>query len=132
MTLLKLFATSMSLAIAGLGILGIAAPGVLLDFGRSLMATPALYGVAAVRIGFGALLMLVAAQSRFPRVLRMVGLLIVVAGFLTLWFGAERFHGAFGWFADLPTALVRAIAILPLLAGVFFVYAINSQRHGVD
>jgi uncharacterized membrane protein len=125
---LKVLATVMSLGIAGLGVLGVAAPAVLLQFGGSLLAAPALYLVAAVRVVFGALLILVSAESRMPRALRVVGVLIVVAGLLTPLFGAERFREAFTWFSGQEPWLLRAVAVLPLIIGVFFVYAINSHR----
>lgn len=128
MKFLKLVATVMSLAIAGLGVLGVAAPAVLLEFGGSLLAAPALYWVAAVRVVFGALLILVAAESRMPRTLRVIGILVVVAGLLTPLLGTERFREAFTWFSGQGPLLVRATAVLPLIVGLFFVYAINSHR----
>ena len=69
MRFLQLVVTLMSLAIGGLGVLGISAPAVLLDLGRTLLAPPALYGVAAVRVVFGALLISVATASRQPVIL---------------------------------------------------------------
>jgi hypothetical protein len=125
---LKLVATVISLAIAGLGVLGVAAPAVLLAFGGTLLEAPALYWVAAVRVIFGALLVVVAAESRMPGALRVVGVLIVVAGLLTPFFGTERLREAFDWFSGQGPLLVRIVALLPLLIGLFFVYAINAHR----
>ncbi|MEO8653833.1 MAG: hypothetical protein ABI409_06895 [Ramlibacter sp.] len=118
----------MSLAIAGLGLLGVAAPVVLLEFGRALLAPPALYGVAAVRVVFGLLVLLVAADSRMPGILRVIGLIIVVAGLLTPLFGTERSLEAFTWFSEQGPLFVRIVAVLPVIAGLFLVYAINSRR----
>ena len=128
MNVLKLITTIMSLAIAGLGVLGLVAPGVLLEFGRSLLAPGALYWVAAVRITFGALLILVASQSRMPRTLRVIGVLILVAGLLTPLLGTERFGVFLTWFSGQAPLLVRAAAVVPFIVGLFFVYAINSHR----
>ena len=128
MKVLKALATVMSLAIAGLGVVGVVAPAVLLEFGRSLLTPPALYWVAAVRIVFGALLILVATESRMPRTLRVIGILIVVAGLLTPLFGTERFGEAIAWFSAQAPFLIRAVALAPLVIGLFFVYAINSHR----
>ena len=128
MKALKLVATVMSLAISGLGVLGIVAPAVLLDLGRSLLVLPALYWVAAVRVVFGALLIVVAAESRMPRTLRVIGVVIVIAGLLTLLFGTERLIQVFAGFSGQPPLLVRAVAVLAFLVGLFFVYAINSHR----
>lgn len=129
MNILKIVATIMSLTIASLGVLGVVAPGVLLEFGRSLLAPSAIYWVAAVRVVFGALLILVAAESRMPRTLRVIGVFIVVAGLLTPLIGTEFFSQALTWVSGQPPFfLVRAVAVLPFVAGLFFVYAINSHR----
>jgi len=130
MKFLKLVATILSLAIAGIGALGVLAPGLLLEFGRTVSAPQAIYAVAAVRVVFGALLILVATESRMPGTLRLIGVVIVVAGLVTPLLGAERFLEAFGRFAAQGALLRRAVAILPLIVGLFFVYAINSDRHG--
>ena len=128
MKILKVVATLMSLAIAGLGVVGLVAPAVLLEFGRSMLAPPALYWVAAVRVVFGALLILVATQSRMPRTLRVIGALIVVAGILTPLFGIERIGEVFDWISAQASFLVRVIAILPFGIGLFFAVAINTHR----
>lgn len=125
---LKLLATAISLAIACLGGLGVAAPSVLLEFGRSILTPPALYWVAAVRVVFGALLILVATESRIPRALRVIGAFIVVAGLLTPWFGTDRFRDALDWASGQGPLLVRAVAVLPVIVGLSFVYVINSRR----
>ena len=129
MKILKLVATLMSLAIAGLGVLGIAAPSVLLEFARSLLAPPALYWVAAVRVLFGALLISVATESRMPRTLRVIGVFIVVAGLLTPLFGSERFAVFLARFPGQEAFFIRVVAVVPFLVGAFFVYAINFRRN---
>ncbi|MGZ5261673.1 MAG: hypothetical protein ACXWC0_28985 [Burkholderiales bacterium] len=63
-----------------------------------------------------------------PRTLRVIGAFIVVAGLLTPLFGTERFHEALTWFSGQGPLLVRAVAVLHVIVGLFFVYAINSHR----
>ena len=130
MKFIKLVATILSLAIAGIGALGVLAPGVLLEFGRTVLAPQAMYGVAAVRVVFGALLILVARESRMPLTIRLIGVVIVVAGLITPLLGPERFLEAFGKFSAQRERLRRAVAVLPVIFGLFFVVAINSRRHG--
>ena len=127
MRVLKIIATLMCLAVAGLGLLGLVAPDVLLAFGRSLLAPPALYVVAAVRVVFGALLIAVAAASRAPLALRILGGLIVIAGLFTPFFGAERFGGAVAWLSE-RLSLLRWAALVPTVLGLLLVYAITSRR----
>jgi uncharacterized membrane protein len=128
MTVLKLVASLMSLAVAGLGVFGIAEPTALLEFARSLLAPTALYAVAVVRVVFGAVLMFVAAQSRTPRILRVVGVFIVVAGLLTPLFGPERSAEVFALLSGRGLSFVRTVAALPVIFGIFLAYAINARR----
>lgn len=129
MKFLTVLATIMGLLVAALGVLGITAPTLLLDFGRSLPTPTALYGVAAVRVLFGALLISVASASRWPGILRAVGAVIVIAGFLTPVFGVERSAAIVAWLSGQEPMLVRAAAVLPLLLGLFLAYTVNSRRH---
>lgn len=128
MKLFKFLATLMSLAMAGVGVLGLVAPAVLLDFGRSLLAPPGLYWAAVGRVVFGVLLVCLATQSRLPRTLRVIGVIIVIAGLLTPLAGSGQFHAAFASFAEHGPGLVRTIAVVPILAGAFFIYALNARR----
>ena len=66
------------LIIAALGILGIAAPTVLLDVTAFALTQVGLYVAAALRVAFGLVLIAAAAASRLPRTLRILGALIVV------------------------------------------------------
>ena len=95
MKLLRALTTVAGFAIAGLGVLGIAAPTVLLRLGASLLTPTALYAVAAIRILFGGLLIVVASSSRVPKTLRVFGAVIVAAGVLTPVVGSERATVAF-------------------------------------
>jgi hypothetical protein len=126
MRALKLLATALSLAIACVGLVGVAAPTVLLDFAQSLLVPPALYGVAAVRVGFGALLIAVAARSRMPTFLRVLGTFIFIAGLLTPFVAVEWFRDALTWLSGPRLTFLRLIAILPLGIGLFLAYLIES------
>ena len=127
MRVLKLLAAALNLAIACVGLVGVAAPGVLLDFVRSLLVPPALYGVAAGRIGFGGLLVAVAAGSRMPTFLRVLGILIFIAGLLTPFVAVEWFRDALTSLSGPRVTLVRLIAILPLGIGLFLAYVILGR-----
>ncbi|MFZ2159358.1 MAG: hypothetical protein WAV72_25000 [Bradyrhizobium sp.] len=96
------------------------------------MTPPPIYWLAAVRVVFGASLLLIATESRMARTLRVIGVLIVAAGVLTPLFGTERSLAALAWISRQGTLPVRAVAVLPLIVGLFFVYAINSRRDGVE
>jgi len=51
---------------AAIGLIGVVAPSLIVEIGRSLLVPIALYVVAAFRIGVGIVLLLAAADSRLP------------------------------------------------------------------
>jgi hypothetical protein len=118
----------MGLAVAGLGLIGLAAPSVLLDFGRSLLTESGLYAVAAVRVVFGLLLVFAARNSRMPQTLRVIGSVIILAGVLTPLFGVTRSAAMFDWLSLQGAAFIRVIALVAIAIGAFVVYAIAPRR----
>jgi hypothetical protein len=117
---------AMALAIAALGLVGLAAPAVLLDLGRPLTTGSALYWVAAVRVGFGVLLLLVAGRSRAPVPLRVIGVLVVVAGVFTPFLGLAT--AAFSWVSTQEPLVVRLLAMVALAFGLFTAHAVNPPN----
>jgi hypothetical protein len=130
MKALRLVATCLSLAVAGLGVLGIVSPPTLIGLAGLLLARPAIYGVAAVRMAFGAMLFVLARGTRWPRTLRFIGVAMVVAGALTPLVASEQLYGVFGWLWSRPPWLLHAIGVLPLAAGLWFAYALNARPRG--
>jgi uncharacterized membrane protein len=124
----KILATALGLIIVAIGVLGVATPSVLLEFGRSLQTTNALYIVAAVRVMFGAVLLWVAPASRTPKILRVLGVLIIVAGLFTPFFGVERARAMFDWWSTQGPLFTRVWAIVAVVFGLFIVYVVTSPR----
>jgi hypothetical protein len=115
-------------AVAGLGLVGLVAPAQLLDLGRSLLTETGLYVVAAVRVAFGLLLLFAARLSRMPRTLRVLGIVIIVAGLTTPLFGVERSIAMFNWLSAQAPALVRVMATFAIAFGTLVVYATLPRR----
>ena len=128
MKLPKLLATVMGALIAAIGVVGIAVPSILLEFGRSLQTPSALYVVAAIRVIFGAALVWVAAASRMPRTLRVIGGVVIAAGLLVPWFGVERTQAMLGWVSSQGSWFMRAWASTAVIFGLFILYVVNSPR----
>jgi hypothetical protein len=114
--------------IAGVGVVGVLAPALLLDLGRSLLSSNGLYGVAAIRVAFGVLLLLVASLSRMPRTLRVIGVIIILNGLVTPFFGVERSEALLNWFSMRGPAFVRVMALLAIAFGAFVVYVVSPRR----
>jgi hypothetical protein len=120
--------SAIGLSIGAIGLVGVVAPSIILDIGRSLLTPAALYAVAALRIGIGAVLVRVASASRLPTVLRIVGIVIIIAGVLTLFLGVERSRAILDWWANQGSAFMRFCLIGPMAVGLFIVYALTSPR----
>jgi hypothetical protein len=119
---------AMAAIIAVLGAVGIIAPSAFLNFARLLLNPTALYVVAAVRILFGALLLWVASESCMPKTVRVIGIVIVVAGLLTPLFGVERSETVFNWWLSQDPLLVRAAGAVLTILGAFVIYVLGSGR----
>jgi len=123
---------ALGLIVAAIGVLGVAAPTVLLGLGQSLQTANALYVVAAMRVTFGAILLWVAPVSRTPRILRVLGVSIIIAGVLTPFFGVERSRAMLEWWSAQGSFFTRAWAIVAVVFGLFIVYAVTSPRRSMS
>ena len=128
----KILTTALGLIIVAIGVLGVATPSVLLEFGQSLQTTNALYIVAAVRVMFGTVLLWVAPASRTPGILRVLGVFIIVAGLFTPFFGVERSRAMFDWWSTQGPSFTRMWAIVAVVFGLFIVYVVTSPRRSAD
>ncbi len=116
------------LIVTAIGILGMAAPALLLDAMRFTQTSVGLYVVAALRVAFGLILIGVAATSRAPRTLRILGVFVVVAGTITAVIGVERAHAIVDWWSAQGTAFMRSWAALAVILGLFIIYAVAPRR----
>lgn len=128
----KILTTALGLIIVAIGVLGVATPSALLEFGQSLQTTNALYIVAAVRVMFGTVLLWVAPASRTPGILRVLGVFIIVAGLFTPFFGVERSRAMFDWWSIQGPLFTRVWAIVAVVFGLFIVYVVTSPRRSAD
>jgi hypothetical protein len=127
MPIANLLAMALGFVVAAIGFLGVAAPSVLLELGRSLQSTGALYVIAAVRVGFGTILLWAAPNSRTPLTLRIVGIFIIIAGLATPFFGVERSGAVFDWWSTQGSFFMRAWPIAAIGFGLFIAY-VTSPR----
>jgi hypothetical protein len=103
-----------------------AAPGLRLSFERSVMTPAGLYAIAALRIAIGLLFALAAPASRVPRTLRVLGLVVIIAGLMTPWFGVARARAVLDWLANAGPSLMRLDAAVGMALGGFLVYVFRS------
>jgi hypothetical protein len=120
----------LGLAVGMLVILGgaicVVAPETLLSLVRPLVSTAGLYAIAAVRIALGLALMFAARESRAPRAIRVVGAIVISAGFATPFFGVERTRDVLNWGSGPGLMYLRLAACIAIALGGFLVYAFRS------
>lgn len=125
---MKSVALLVAFFIMGVGVTGIFLPDTLLSVGRYVVTPNGLYAVAALRVGIGLALMLVARVSRAPKTLRTLGAFVFVAGLATPFFGVDRARTVLAWVATQGTAPIRIGAVLAVLGGAFIAFAVATRR----
>jgi hypothetical protein len=63
-----------------------------------------------------------------PRVLRVLGAAIVLAGLFTPFFGVERTQAMLTWWSGQGQVFMRASASVAVPFGLFLIYAVTSSR----
>jgi len=96
-----------------------AAPDLRLSLERSIMTQTGLYAIAALRIAIGLGFVLVAPASRAPRTLRVLGLIVIIAGLSTPWFGVARARAVVDWLVSAGPILMRLDAVVGMAIGGF-------------
>ena len=119
--------------IAAVGAAGLVSPSILLDIARPFTSSSALpfYGIAAVRIAFGLVLVAVAPASRAPRALRAVGFVVVmlgVAAAIAASFAVAPARGAIESWSRSSAAVLRLTAVSILALGSFVAWACAPGR----
>ena len=121
----------LSLLVAALGALGLISPMRLLDIVRQFQSQTGLYAAGAFRVVLGGALFFAAPSSRSPKVLRILGIIILVAGLFTPLFGFERFHRLLSWWSGQGAMFTRVWAALAVAFGLFLAYAVAPKERRV-
>jgi hypothetical protein len=124
--LANIFAMAVGFCIAAFGVLGFASPAVLLEIGKALQATGGLWFLAFVRIVCGGILIWAAPNSRTPRILIGLGILIIVAGLATPFIGVEKTRSMFEWWTSQGSSLARACPLVAVALGGFIAWVVTS------
>ena len=103
-----------------------AAPDLRLSVERSMMTPAGLYAIAAMRIAVGLVIVLVAPASRAPRAVRVLGLIVIIAGLTTPWFGVARARAVLNWLESAGPLLMRLDAVVGMALGGFLVYVFRT------
>lgn len=121
-------AMALCVVLAGLGAIGVVSPDALLGIARRFQTPSGLYAGAVIRLVLGGTLFLAAPASRAPRAIRAIGIVIVVAGLVTPFFGLERFRGILEWWPAQGTVFMRVWAGVVLAFGCLLAYTVVPKR----
>jgi len=104
------------------GAIGVAEPDVFLSVGRAVITPGGLFAIAALRIAIGLVFVLAAPASRAPQALRVLGVLVIIAGLATPSFGVVRSLAVLDWWASVGPSLRRIETGVVVALGGLLVY----------
>jgi hypothetical protein len=123
-----LVALFIGLFIAALGMLGVAAPKTFLLTVSFFQVPPAIYLAAVIRTIVGVVLVGAAPASRAPKVLRVLGFVIVIGGLLTPFVGIWLGDVIIDWWSAWGNGMVRLWDGAGAALGAFIIYAVAPKR----
>jgi hypothetical protein len=126
---MNLLATVFGLLLAAFGLVGMVVPADWLAFGTRAVTSTGLYVIAGIRVCLGLVLMNAAATSRMPRTLRVLGIVVVIAGIATPPFGVERSLAVAHWWASQEPWALRIGPAFVVALGGFMAFASRRVRH---
>ena len=129
---MKTLAFGLALCITTIGVVGFFAPSVLVWAARRSDTSLAFYIIAIARVAFGLLLLSVAPCSRRPKVLSVMGYVIVIFGITTAFIGLfamEQARSLIDWWLRQPSGVLRFTAVAVAALGGFVAHACAPTRH---
>ena len=103
-----------------------AAPDLRLSLENSVITPAGLIAIAALRIAMGSVFVVAAPASRAPRTLRVLGLIVIIAGVMTPWFGVARSRAVLNWLATAGPLLMHLDAVVGMAMGGFLLWVFRT------
>ncbi|MFA5146644.1 MAG: hypothetical protein WC515_04650 [Candidatus Omnitrophota bacterium] len=82
------------------------------------------YMAGAMRLVFGTIFILAAPQCRFPRVVSILGVLMLIGAAVVFLLGPKRIKYIFDWWQKKPPAVMRVMGLLAISIGALVLYVI--------
>src|SRR2546423_4621008 len=112
-----------------LGLTGVLWPEGLMQLATYSFSRSGLYVVAAGRIILGGLLFFAATATRTPKTIRVIGLIILVAGIATALIPLDRAQAMKEWWLARGSDTLRIAVCFPLAVGIFIgLSALTKER----
>lgn len=126
---MKIVACGIGILAILLGLTGVFWPEGLMRVGQYSFTPVGLYVVAAARLAVGIVLFLAAPASRKPRTLRVLGVLVCLAGVAAAVLTIDRGHELAEWWSSHGLGFIRIAAVVVMVVGGFVAHA-TAPRHG--
>ena len=120
---MTLAVSAIGVFIAAVGGTGVLAPTRLVEWIRSIWRKDRLWLSAALRLLIGAWLIVAAPACRAAELVRVLGILTVLAAAGLVLVGAERVDRFVRWWCELPALWIRAWSLSGVALGGFLLYA---------
>jgi len=112
------------------GALVLVAPQAVVQGGDFFLTAGGYWVAVGLRLALGILLWVVAAASRTPRVLQVLGALSVLGGFFLLVIGLERMRSLAAWGSGLDDMILRVVGLMAVGLGAFIIWSVWPPRGG--
>ena len=110
-----------------LGAIGVVAPAQLVGIARLFESQSGLYVAAAIRILLGVALVVAASVARAPAAVRVIGVVILAAGLLTLVIGLDRARAILEWLVAQGSVWTRVAGAVAIGFGFLLLCLLKSR-----
>jgi len=112
------------IAVALLGAMGLVRPTGLIRFVETAwQSSTGFYLAVTVRVVLGVILIVAAPDCRFPDVVRILGIVSLIAAAVAAILGHERLRSFVEWWIGRPAGFIRGWSVAAVAFGCFLVYA---------
>lgn len=112
------------LFLSALGVMGFFAPERLLALVTRVQSQAGIHAIAGFRLLMAVPLWFAAPESRAPFYLQTLGILSLLSGIATPFFGKRRFAAILGWWRERPASFVRVWSLFVVAFGLSLVWAV--------
>jgi hypothetical protein len=125
---MRQLATVVGMLIVFVGLVGVITPHEIAPIGRYIVTRNGLYIVAVLRICIGIVFILAAPASRMPRTVRFIGVVVLIGGIITPFFGVDRSRSVLDWWISRSSIFMRLAGVVAMAAGAFIIGAVGLVR----
>jgi len=124
---MKIIALGIGALLILVGLTGVLWPEGLLDLVKYSFTSTGIYVTAIARMVLGALLLVAAAATRTPKTIRVIAVIIFLAGVATCLITPARAEVLKDWWVSHGPELLRIVACFPLAVGFFILVAAMTR-----